>query len=218
MRTISRLLVAAGVATMLALWGAPAHAANAVLTYGSLGGNAVAVGDVLQANLATGTNATFFSSATGTTGLRCAASSFAATVQTNPAAGGVATASLTAQTFGSCTANVIGVTAVRSVTVNNLPYTVSINGTTKAVVISGNPLRSTVVLGTILGNITCVYTAVGNQLSGTASNTDNSLAFTTQQLTKTSGPGLCFANAFFSARYAPVRDSSVAGSPIVFTQ
>jgi hypothetical protein len=218
MRKISTLLVAAGAATMLALWGAPAQAANAVLTYGSLGGNAVAVGDVQQASLATGTSATFFSSATGTSGIRCAVSSFSATVQSNPAAGGVATASLTAQTFSSCTSNVFGITSVRSVTVNNLPYTVRVNGATKAAVISGSPLRSTVVLGTLLGTITCVYDAVGNQLTGTASNTDNSLNFTGQQLTKVSGPGLCFTNAFFSAKYAPVRDVSVAGGPAVFTQ
>ncbi len=218
MRTISRILVAAAVAASVALWAAPAHAANNVLTYGSLGGNAVAVGHQLSASLAAGTNATFYSSATGTTGLRCAASSFSATVQTNPAAGGVATQSLTAQSFSSCTANVIGVIAVRSVTVNSLPYTVSVNGATKAATITGNPLRSTVVLGTLLGNITCVYTAVGNQLSGTANNADNSLNFTSQTLTKTSGPGLCFSTAYFSAKYAPVRDVSVAGSPVVFSQ
>ncbi len=218
MRTISRILVATSAVTMLALWGTPAQAANAVLTVGSVGGNAVAVGDVLQAPLAAGTAATFYSSATGTTGVKCAVSTFSATVDSNPAAGGVSKESLTAQNFSSCTSNVVGVFAVRSVTVNNLPYTVSVNGATKAAVVAGNPLRSTVVLGTLLGNITCVYTAVNNQLNGTASNVDNSLAFVNQQLTKTTGPGLCFNNAFFSAKYAPVRDITVAGSPLVFTQ
>ena len=38
------------------------------------------------------------------------------------------------------------------------------------------------------------------------------------QFTKSSGPGLCPANFPFSIVYAPVRDTSVTGSPVVFAQ
>ena len=225
MHRYAKLAIALVAAGGIALAGAPAHAAGSgtqavnVLTHTSLGGPNVNVGDVLTSGLKTGTVVTFYSSATGTTGVKCSVSSFSATVLTNPPAGGTATESLTAQTFGSCTSNVVGVTSVLSVAVNNLPYNASVNGSTKAVTITPGPtgpVQTTVRLGTILGTITCVYRA--NSVTGAASNTDNSITFTNQAFTKFSGPSTCFANGFFSATYAPVRDSSVVGSPIVFTQ
>lgn len=224
MHRYAQLAIALVTAAGTILMGTPAQAGSGteavnVLTSGSLGGTNVAVGNVLTASLKTGTSVTFFSSATGTTGVKCTVSSFSATVLTNPAAGGTATESLTAQSFSSCTANVIGVTSVQSVAVNNLPYNASVNGTTKAVTITGGAagvVQSTVKLGTLLGSITCVYRA--NALAGTASNTDNSIKFTNQQFTKFSGPSTCFTNGFFSATYAPVKNSSVTGGPSVFTQ
>lgn len=192
--------------------------ATAVLTYPTVGGTPVPVGDVIKASLKSGTSATFYSSTTGTTGVKCAASSFSATVLTNPGASGTATESLTAQSFGSCTTNVVGTTGVNSVTVNNLPYatavtsggTVTISGTATA------PIQSTVVLNTLLGPITCVYRTSSNTLTGTAVNGTNSIIFTNQVLTKTSGPSTCFTTAYFSATYSPVQDTSQAGNPGVY--
>jgi hypothetical protein len=43
---------------------------------------------------------------------------------------------------------------------------------------------------------------------GTASNDGNSIAFADQHFTKVSGSGLCFANGYFTATYAPVTDGS----------
>jgi hypothetical protein len=210
MRKLWYLPVAIGAALLSLVLASPSSAtgtlAGEVLTYGAADGPGVAVGDTISAGLAAGTSATFFSSATGTSGVRCAASTFTGTVTDNPAAPGTATASLTVQTFGSCTANVFGVTAVRGITVDNLPYTVS-SSSTGALTLTGSPaapVQATVVLGTLLGNINCVYRALENTLNGTTSNTDNSIRFSSQQFTKSSGPGLCFANAFFSAAYAPV--------------
>ncbi|MEV4758423.1 Tat pathway signal sequence domain protein [Micromonospora sp. NPDC049559] len=197
----------------------PAAAAGNVLTHGSAGGSAVAVNDVLTASLAAGTTANFYSTATGTTGVRCSSSSFSATVTANPAAPGVATETLTAQTFGNCTSNVFGTTGVRSVTVDNLPYATTVDSATKAVTISGTaaaPIQTTIVLSTILGTTTCVYRSATNTVSGVASNTDLSITFTSQQFTKFSGPGTCFANGYFTAKYSPVRDTSQAGSPVVY--
>ncbi|MEV1289444.1 Tat pathway signal sequence domain protein [Micromonospora sp. NPDC049679] len=197
----------------------PAGATGEVLTYGSPGGDGVAVGDILTAGLPAGTTANLYSTATGATGVRCAASSFTATVDTNPAAPGVASETLTAHSFGSCTANVFGVTGVRSVTVNNLSYATTVDSATGTVTISGTaekPIRTTIVLNSILGTMTCVYQADGNTLTGTTGNTDNSITFTDQQFNKVSGPGTCFANGFFSATYAPVVDTSQSGNPVVY--
>ena len=220
--------IGAGLAALALLTGlvgaAPATAApttslaSAVLTYPTVAGTAVSVGDVIQASLRSGTNATFYSSTSGTTGIKCAASSFSARVLTNPTAPGTATESLTAQSFSSCTTNVFGTTGVQSVTVNNLPYTTSVTSA-GVVTISGTaaaPIQSTVVLNSLLGAITCVYRTSTNTLTGTASNGTNSISFTNQVLTKFSGPSLCFGTAYFTASYSPVKDTSKTGSPAVY--
>ncbi|MFI5836821.1 Tat pathway signal sequence domain protein [Micromonospora sp. NPDC051300] len=220
--------IGAGLAALALLTGlvgaAPATAApatalaSAVLTYPAPAGTAVSVGDVIQASLKTGTNATFYNSASGTTGIKCAASSFSAKVLTNPTAPGTATESLTAQTFTSCTTNVLGTTGVQSVTVNNLPYSTKVTSA-GVVTISGTataPIQSTVVLNSLLGPITCVYRTGTNTLTGTAANATNSIAFTNQTLTKFSGPSLCFGTAYFTATYSPVKDTSKTGSPGVY--
>ncbi|MET9300407.1 MULTISPECIES: Tat pathway signal sequence domain protein [Micromonospora] len=220
--------IGAGLAALALLTGlvgaAPATAApttslaSAVLTYPTVAGTAVSVGDVIQASLRSGTNATFYSSTSGSTGVKCAASSFSAKVLTNPTAPGTATESLTAQSFSSCTTNVFGTTGVQSVTVNNLPYTTSVTSA-GVVTISGTaaaPIQSTVVLNSLLGAITCVYRTSTNTLTGTASNGTNSISFTNQVLTKFSGPSLCFGTAYFTASYSPVKDTSKTGSPAVY--
>ncbi|MER7771823.1 Tat pathway signal sequence domain protein [Kitasatospora sp. NPDC096140] len=218
---IRRTLATAALAA-LALTGAavaPAEAATAVLTTGSPAGPAVAVGDVLSANLVSGGFATFYNSATGTSGIKCAASSFSATVTSNPAAPGSAVEQLNTQTFGSCTSNVLGVTGVRSITVTNLPFTNTVSDApgnpVKLTPGAAGPMGTTVVLSTILGSISCNYqNATG--INGTTSNTGNTIGFSAQPFTLVSGPGLCFSTGYFSATYGPVTDTSVAGSPVIF--
>jgi hypothetical protein len=209
MRTRSLLTLTAAVAALTLPALSPAAAADGtVLTTGGLGGTAVAVGDVLTAPLATGTAATLYSSATGTSGISCTSSQFTATVTDNPAAPGAATESLDAHTFdsSSCTTNVVGVLGVTSITVDNLPYTTTVTseGAVTVTPASGSTIQTTVVLRTLLGSINCVYQAPS--LAGVADNADSSIAFTNQQFTKTSGSALCFANGYFTAKYAPVTD------------
>jgi hypothetical protein len=218
----SRTLPLAAVAALSAvLVAAPAYADDdaAVLTTGALAGTAAAVGDVLNATVAAGTTADFNTSATGTTGIKCAESAFTATVVDNPVAPGTATESATAHTFASCTANILGVTAVNSVTVNNLPFgtTVDSDGTVTVTGTEAAPIQTTLSLGTILGAVTCVYTATNGSITGTASNTDNSIAFVAQQFGKSSGPLTCPGSGFFTATYAPVLDTTVEGNPAIFT-
>jgi hypothetical protein len=210
MRTRTLLTLTAAVAALSLPAAVPASAAadTPVLTTGSTGGTPVAVGDTLTASLASGTTATLYSTATGTSGVSCTSSQFTAGVTGNPTAPGTATESLTAHTFGNCSANVVGVLGVTSITVNNLPYTTSVSseGTVTVTPASGSSIRTTVVLRTLLGSITCVYQAPS--LTGTASNDDNSITFTNQQFSKVSGSSLCFANGYFTAKYAPVTDGT----------
>ncbi|MEU6225409.1 Tat pathway signal sequence domain protein [Streptomyces sp. NPDC047042] len=214
-RTRTVLALAAAVAGLSVAAVTPASAADTVLTINSGAGDAVAVNDVLSASLATGTTATLYSSATGTSGVTCAASTFTASVNDNPAAPGTATESVTAHTFGSCTSNVLGVLGVNSVTVNNLPYTTAVgsDGTVTVTPAANSTIQTTVVLRTLLGTINCVYQAPS--LSGTTGEADNSINFTAQAFTKTSGSSLCFANGYFTAKYAPVQDVT-QGNATVF--
>ncbi|MET8244017.1 Tat pathway signal sequence domain protein [Streptomyces sp. NPDC005202] len=210
MRTRSLLALVAAVAALSLPAVGPAYADDsAVLTTGGTGGTPVAVGDVLTAPLAAGTSATLYSSATGTSGVSCTSSTFTATVTDNPAAPGTATESVSAHTFdsSSCTSNVTGVLGVTSITVDNLPYTTTVtsDGTLTVTPASGSTIQTTVKLRTLLGSVTCVYQAPS--LNGTTDNADNSITFTNQQFTKTSGSSLCFSNGYFTAKYAPVSDS-----------
>ncbi|WP_320781273.1 Tat pathway signal sequence domain protein [Streptomyces sp. CRN 30] len=213
MRTRTLLALTAAVAALaLPATGTAVAADNTVLTTGSAGGTAVAVGTTLIAPLQSGTNATFYSSATGTSGVSCSGSQFTATVTGNPTAPGTATESVTAHTFtaATCSSNVIGVLGVNSITLGNLPYsaTVSSAGAVTVTPPSGSTVQATVNLRTLLGSVNCVYQAPS--LSGTASNTTNGISFDDQQFTKVSGSSLCFANGFFTATYAPVKTSGGA--------
>ncbi len=213
-RTRTAIALAAAVAGLSVAAVTPASAADTVLTVNSAAGDAVAVGDVLSASLATGTTATLYSSATGTSGVTCAASTFTASVEDNPAAPGTATESVSAHTFGSCTSNVLGVLGVNSVTVNNLPYTSAVgsDGTVVITPAEGSTIQTTVVLRTLLGTINCVYQAPS--LSGTTGADDNSINFASQPFTKFSGSSLCFSSGYFTAKYAPVQDVTQGGATV----
>jgi len=213
-RTLLTLTAALAAFTLPAI--SPASAADNVLTTGSAGGDAVATGTAVSASLASGTTATLYSSATGTTGITCTTSQFTATVDSNPAAPGTASESLTGHTFSNCTSNNVGVLGVTSVTVNNLGYTTTVasDGTVSVAPGSAGAIQTTVVLRTLLGSVTCVYQATNGSLAGTAANADNSIQFTNQQFTRSSGSSLCPSSGYWTAKYAPVATSDGAA---VFT-
>jgi hypothetical protein len=218
MRKHLYLAVAAAGAMLSALAALPAAADTTdVLTYGSLGGSNVAVGDVVTSSLSSGSTANFYSSTDGTSGVTCATSSFSGTVLTNPAASGTATESVTDQEFSDCSSNVLGVLGVTSVTVDNLPFSATVDDSADTITITGtssDPVETTVVLSTLLGSATCTYEADGDSLTGAVSNTDNSITFTNQQFDLVSGSALCFSNGYFSATYAPVQDSTAGGAAV----
>lgn len=217
MATTRSILATTGLlaaATLLAVGTASATGqgaeAGTVLTHGSTGGTAVAVGDVITAS---SSNVKISTTAGGSTGITCSQSSFSASVTANPTAPGTATESLDAFTIGgTCTSNIIGVTGVQSITANGLPRPASV--TSAGGVIIQGPVSTTAVLSSLLGSVTCTYT--GPSLSGTAVNATNAISFTDQAFTLSSGSSLCPGSAYLTATYTPVRDSSVSGSPSVF--
>jgi hypothetical protein len=186
-----------------------ASATGSVLTYGSPGGTAVATGDVITAS---SDQVTISTTSGGSTGVTCDQSSFSAAVTSNPAAPGTATENLNALSFGSCTSNILGVTGVQSITPNGLPLVTTV--TSAGDVTVQGPLSTTAVLSTVLGSATCVYTA--SSMSGTADNSTNSITFTNQPYTLSSGASLCPTNGYLTATYTPGDDSSVSGDPGVF--
>jgi hypothetical protein len=206
MRNRRTALLAAALAGAASLWGVSATAvaapaaAGEVLTYDATGAG-VPVGAQLTASLAAGTTAKLSTTAGGSTGVTCSGSSFAATVASNPSAPGTATESGVNQTFNAatCTSNIPLTTGVASINVTQgLTAAVSSGGALKV----NGPINATAVLKSPFGNVTCVYTAAS--ISGTANNADDSINFTNQQFTKTSGSSTCPANSFFTAKYAPV--------------
>jgi hypothetical protein len=206
---VTRVMFATGIAMIVGMAGfaLPAAAAStAVLTVGSLGGPNVSINDDLKSGLKAGTSVTFGFLMT------CAASTINFVVTANPPAGGVAKGTVTPFTFGNCTSGVVGATCA-SATVNGLPYTIGINGGTGTITLTTPSVTLRVCTG--LGTVTCAYTATS--FTGWWSNMDNSMTFS-GQFTKSGGPGSCPNTFPFSIVYAPVRDTSVVGSPVVFAQ
>lgn len=213
-RIAAAITTGAAVSLLLA---APALADDAtVLTTDSLAGPAVAVGDTIGASIAPGAQAVFATTAGGANGMKCAASSFSAVVNDNPAAPGAASLGSTLGVSSCTITGVPGVTGVNSVTINNQPYatTVASDGTVTVTGTDAAPISATLNLKTLLGSVTCVFVANGNSISAVSDNTDNSIAFTDQQFNKSTGPAACVANGFFTARYTPVVNSA---SALVFT-
>ncbi|MDI6099558.1 Tat pathway signal sequence domain protein [Actinoplanes sp. NEAU-A12] len=200
-------------AAVALLFAAPALADDdTVLTSGSPAGAAVAVGDTISAGLATGSQAVFATAPAGTSGMKCDTSSFSAVVNDNPAAPGAAVLGSTLGLADCTVTGITGVLGVNRVTVNNQPYatTVASDGTVTVTGTDSAPISATLVLRTLLGSVTCVFVADGNTISGTADNTDNSIAFADQKFNKSTGPSACVTNGYFTAKYTPVADAAAA--------
>ncbi len=206
-------VAALGLVTAFAASPANADAVD-VLTTGSVGGANVAVGDVLQAGLSGTGTATFLDSSGK--GVTCTSATFTASVTDNPAAPGVATESVTALTFSGCKSNISGVTSVKSITIDNLPYAGTVDDSTDTINISGS-VHATISLGLVIGSATCKYTGPTGGVSGAVSTADGSLAFSNQVFSRDTGSWAgCPSPENFTATFGPVVDTSVAGSPSVF--
>jgi hypothetical protein len=218
MRKLSALVAAVAAVLLAALpttTTALAATRHSVLTIGKVGGPNVRVGAILQGSLKKGTKATFLVS--GTKGVTCKSVSFKDKVVKNPTRPGTAVESLIAQTFKRCTVSPgLGATGVKSVVLVKLPYKTTISDS------RGNPVtvfgtKATLSLNTSVGTISCTYIAIKNMTKGSASNKGQVISFSKQPFKRLSGPpNACPGKGSFSAAFAPVKDTSVKGSPPVF--
>jgi hypothetical protein len=215
-----RKFLHAGIVVVSALLVAlPMTAANAatghVLTIRSVHGRAVKPGAVLAAGLAKGTVAVF---SLGSEKLTCKSARFAATVTSNPARPGAAKERLTTLKFSKCTVNVAHVT-VKSVKVLNLPYHAAVSDAKgHPVTVMGHarakPVKTTVTVALGMLQVSCSYRA--RRVNGHESNLHSTISFVKQKFVKAGGPSVCAPSANFTAKFGPVRDLSVVGSPRVF--
>jgi len=173
---------------------------------------------VLKANLVKGSSAVF-SLGTGTIKLTCTSASFSATVRSNPAKPGTATESLTALNVAKCTVSGFQGLTFKSLKFKNLPYKVTVSDATGfPVKVSEQsttmPLKFTATVKLNGNAFSCSYKAAS--AAGQASNTGNMVAFSKQKFTKAGGNAACLGPAHLSAKFGPVRDTSVTNSPKVF--
>jgi hypothetical protein len=204
------LTTATALLAVAPLSSATAATTHDVLTTDHVGGQNVTVGDTIKSHLPSGTTATFYAPGT-TDGVSCAAFRTISTVTANPTAPGTAGESVSQQFVKKCTSNIPEVT-VLNVTVLGLPYAVTISDA------SGDPVTianasTEITLKTPIGKIQCTY---GDpSVDGNASNTGQTITFTNQEFTLTSGPSACAPAGDFSATLGPNRDST-AGNDRVF--
>jgi hypothetical protein len=206
MRKILLLPAAAAMAVLTALATSPASAQSVdVLT---AGGNNVTAGNPGDTIVGTSTSAVLSTSAGSIT---CNSASFTADVQTNPEAPGSATEQVTVLSASSCKSSIAGTTSVKSVglTSGDEPTaTVDDSGPTLTITPS-----VTVVLGTVLGQVTCIYSGT---LVASVDNTDNAIDFDGATVTKQTGSSsVCPSSGTYTSTYSPVEDTSVAGDPAV---
>lgn len=187
-----------------------------VLTVGKPAGHAVKVGAKLSASLVKGTKAVF--AMNGQT-LTCSSASFTAVVVKNPTKPGKALESLTAQTIAKCKTSLQGV-KIKKTFASNLPYNTSVSDAKgDPVAVTGRsakkPIKLTAVAALGTTTISCPYTA--KIVKGAASNKGNTITVTKQKFTVVKGSNaLCPPAAAFTAKFGPVKDVSVKGSPAVF--
>lgn len=173
---------------------------------------------VLKVGLVKGSSAVF-SLGTGTVKLTCTSASFSATVRSNLAKLGTATESLAALNVAKCTVSGVQNITFKSLKFKNLPYKVTVSDAKGfPVKVSEQsktmPLKFTATVSLNGSTFSCSYKAAS--VAGHASNTGNKIAFFKQTFTKAGGSAARLGPAHFSAKFGPVRDTSVKNSPKVF--
>jgi hypothetical protein len=200
--------------------GAPQRARPDVLTIKKKGGAAVKPGAILEGGLAKKTAAVF--TVAKNEFISCTSVLFKDKVVKNPTEPGKSTEVLIEQTFkkGSCKAtNVAGdpSNGVLSVTVaipkKGLATSIS-DAKGDPVVVLGT--TATIVIPSEVGTLSCAYAANKNTTKGNASNATESITFTAQPFHLVHSPDGCPPSGSFSAKFAPVKDTTVKGDPVVF--
>lgn len=197
------LAAVAALAGSASVWGLPGTATAApaldstVLTYGSVGGSAVGVGDQLSAS-----GSLALTSSVGN--VNCPVSTFSATVATNPGAPGAAAennVNVGTEASSCSVVDMIPVYAVNSIEVATTQATVGSDGT-----VTVGPITAVANLQSLYGEFGCEYGA--DSITGTANNSDNSITFTKQRLTQTDGDIICPPAVRLGATYKPATGDS----------
>ena len=161
-----------------------------------------------MASLSKGTTATFV---LGTNTVTCKDASFVQKVTRNPAAPGTAATSLKSLTFGVCS----GASGPVTATALGLPYKATISDATGfPVLVTGKGSATPTQINlSLASSITCTY--VAGTFKG--KSTRDVITVTKQNFaTVSTASTICLPVVSYSAKYRPVTDTSVRGSPAVF--
>ncbi|HEY3873110.1 MAG TPA: hypothetical protein VGM10_32440 [Actinocrinis sp.] len=208
MRKLLLIPAAAAVAVLTAFAAVPASADTTdVLT---AGGNNVVAGSPGDTVTGSSTSAVLSTSAGSIT---CTQAAFTSNVQSNPAAPGTATEQVTSlsATASTCKSTIAGTTSVQSVglTSGNTPIA-SVDDSSLTLTITPSV---TVVLGTVLGRVTCIYSGT---LVAQVVNSSNAIVFSDATVTRQTGSStVCPTTGGYTATYSPVEDTSMTGDPAV---
>jgi len=165
--------------------------ATAILRIGSVTGRPAAVNDTLGLAYAPP---------------ECTSGSETAKVTANPKGPGTATVSITSISLSGC--SVGGISA--SITAVGLPWTVNIGD------VNGNLSSTTGTVGFKVTAVLIACTFSATSLKGYWSNSVNGIVVPSQNFSLTSGGGSCPSTFAVHGNLAPVKDTSVSGSPLVF--
>lgn len=196
-----------------------------VLTISKVKGTNVKAKAVLSAGLASKKHVSFVSTG-GSASLdaTCSSASVSFKVTSNPAKGRTADLGETKQTTTKC--KVSGslaslITSLKITTTNTArkPYKTTITDKKGDPVTVMSPVAKVVVVTTVVGTLTCIYTA--KSIKGSYSNKTHDITFSKQKfvLDKSKSKADCSlagTGGSFSAVFGPLKDTSVKGRPKVF--
>jgi hypothetical protein len=191
-----------------------------VLTISKANGTGVKAKATLSASLASKTKLTFASS-TGVLTLSCSTGTASLKVTSNPAKPGTADLSLTKSSISKCvvTGDLAPDVSKITVSLGKLPLKVTVSDKKGDPVTVSSPIVTVVATTTIIGTLTCAYTA--KSIKGSASNKTQDVTISKQKLsldTAKSSKDCTDAGTAgdLSATLGPVKDTSVKGSPHVY--
>ncbi|WP_329181893.1 Tat pathway signal sequence domain protein [Streptomyces sp. NBC_01477] len=217
---VAALTAAFAAAVAPAVAATPTAAALPVLSQTVPGGPPVNPGDLLTSSLTPGTTLNFTTAPGGPVGLFCKQSSWRGQVLSNPPAPGTAVINLLNPVIiAGCFDNSPTVTGVTSVTVGNLPATMTVSDTSGypiQILPSTGPLVIAYTVTTTGPTVTCVFQA-GGPVNGNTGPGGAPWKFVNQPFKLASGSlPACGTSptAFLTVQYSPVLDASTGGATV----
>lgn len=196
-----------------------------VLTISKVKGTNVKAKAVLSAGLASKKHVSFVSTGSSASlDATCSSGSVSFKVTSNPAKGRTADLGETKQTTTKCKvtgslASLVTKLTITSTSTARKPYKTTITDKKGDHVTITSPVAKVAVVTTVVGTLTCIYTA--KSIKGSYSNKTNDITFSKQKfvLDKSKSSADCSlagTGGSFSAVFGPLKDTSVKGRPKVF--